>query len=224
LRSISSPLDVCPFVLKLGAVSADGRDVESESLPLLGSVPAYDLRRHGGLSEPAVAAHPCPVDDAALERIEQRLSKGLRGTGAVILHDIAIPATGTVIDHLCIAPSGITTIDVERDSDGDGRAYLVDRVRRESQVVAAALTDALVDPDSVSAAICRAGRPESMRAASVGDVAIGGPRALARMARRRCRGDEIDVQLALAVARSHLGHEHQRAHRISKPDGYLTFA
>ncbi len=43
------------------------------------------------------------------------------------------------------------------------------------------------------------------------------------IARRIRPGGEIDVQLALAVARSHLGYEHQRAHRLSKPDGYETF-
>jgi hypothetical protein len=90
-------------------------------------------------------------------------------------------------------------------------------------VVAAALTDALVEPDQVSAAICRASRPEPLRLASIGDIIVGGPRAVARAARRVAPGGEIDVQLALAVARNHLGYEHQRAHRVSKPDGYETY-
>jgi hypothetical protein len=168
-------------------------------------------------------AHPHPVDDAALARVEQRLTKGMRGSGAIILHDIVVPATGTTIDHLCIAPNGITAIDVERDSEGGGRTELAERVRREAQVVAAALTDALVDPDQVSAAVCRATRPEPLRLASIGQVIVGGPRAVARTVRRGYVGGEIDVQLALAVARSHLGYENQRAHRITKPDGYETF-
>jgi hypothetical protein len=196
--------------------------VESESLPFVGA-PAYDLRHHGGFSDPAVAAHPHPVDDATLARVEQRLVKAMRGTGAVILHDLVVPATGTTVDHLCIAPTGITAIDVERDPEAGGRPALAERARRESQVIAAALTDALVEPDQVGAAICRATRPEPLRSATIGDIIVGGPRIVARAARRVRPGGEIDVQLALAVARKHLGHEHQRAHRVSKPDGYETF-
>lgn len=198
--------------------AADSQGVESESLPLLGSAPAYERGRAGGFAEPAVRS----VDEPALARVEQRLIKGLRGVGAAILHDIAIPATGTTIDHLCITPSGITAIDVERDSEGDGRDYLVERVRRESQVVAAALTDALVGAEDVSAAVCRSGRPEPLRPTMAGEIVVGGPRALARMARRG-RGDKIDVQLALAVARNQFGLEHQRSLRISKPDGFLAY-
>jgi Nuclease-related domain len=209
--------------LKVRPISADVRIVESESLPFIGSAPTYD-RRYGGLADAGYAAHPVAVDDAALERVERRLIKALRGTGAIVLHDLVVPATGTTIDHLCISPTGITAIDVERDSEGGGRSGLVERVRRESQVVAAALTDALVEPDQVTAAVCRATRPEPRRSASVGSVVIGGPRAVARAARRIRPGGEIDVQLALAVARSHLGYENQRAHRVTKPDGYLTFA
>ena len=201
-------------------VSADVPGVESESLPLLGSSPAYDLRRHA-TAEPV--AHSRPIDGATMERIEQRLTKGMRGVGAAILHDLAIPATETTIDHLCIAPSGITAIDVERDSDGDGREFLIERVERESQVVAAVLTDALVEPELVSGAICRPARPEPLRAATVGDILIGGPRAIARIARRGRTPGEIDVQLALAVVRSHFGHEDQRSLRITKPDGFLAY-
>jgi hypothetical protein len=189
---------------------------------MIGSTPAYELRRRGGFAEPASTGSRS-IDTAVLERIEQRLIKGMRGVGAAILHDIAIPATGTTIDHLCIAPAGITAIDVERDGEGDGRTYLVERVEREAQVVAAVLTDALVSPELVSGAICRGARREPLRASMIGDVAIGGPRSLARIARRGDSSDVIDVQLALAVARNHLGHAHQRALRISKPDGFLAY-
>lgn len=193
--------------------------MESESLPLLGSAPAYDRKRIGGFSDPASRS----VDEPALIRVEQRLIKGLRGVGAAILHDVAIPATGTTIDHLCITPASITVIDVERDSEGEGREYLIDRVRRESQVVAAALTDALVGVEAVSASLCRSGRPEPLRPTLAGDVVIGGPRALARIARRGRPGEKLDVQLALAAARNHFGLEHQRALRLSKPDGFLAY-
>jgi hypothetical protein len=199
--------------------TADSQSVESKSLPLLSSAPAYDRKRIGGFSDPALRS----VDEPALLRVEQRLIKGLRGVGAAILHDVAIPATGTTIDHLCITPTSITAIDVERDSEGDGRAYLIDRVRRESQVVAAALTDALVGIDDVSAAVCRSVRPEPLRPSLAGEIIIGGPRALARIARRGRPGDKIDVQLALAAARNHFGLEHQRALRLSKPDGFLAY-
>ena len=199
--------------------AADSQSVESESLPLLGSAPAYDRSRTGGLADPGLRA----IDEPALARVEQRLVKGLRGVGAAILHDVAVPATGTTIDHLCITPTGITAIDVERDSEGEGRDYLIDRVRRESQVVAAALTDALVGIDDVSAAVCRSVRPEPLRPTMAGDIIIGGPRALARIARRGQPRISIDVQLALAVARNQFSHEHQRALRLSKPDGFLAF-
>lgn len=191
--------------------------MESKSLPVLGSSPAYELRR----AEPAAPSRP--IDVTVLERVEQRLTKGMRGVGAAILHDLVIPATGTTIDHLCIAPTGVTTIDVERDSDGEGREYLAERVERESQVIAAALTDALVDPEMVFAAICRATRPEPMRASAIGDVVVGGPRALTRIARRGRPGDQVDVQLALAVVRSQFGRSDQRALRITKPDGFLAY-
>ena len=85
--------------------------------PCLGLPLRTTCAAHGGIGDRRPRARST---SAALERIEQRLIKGLRGVGAAILHDLAIPATGTTIDHLCIAPTGITAIDVERDSEGDG--------------------------------------------------------------------------------------------------------
>lgn len=202
----------------------DGESVESESLPAFGSAPAYDLRRGAGLELPEHVARPVPrrLDALSLERVEQRLIKALRGCGATIVHDLAVPSTATTIDHLCITPQGVIAIDVEREIDGYGREALVARVERESEVLTGVLADALLEPDQISAAICRAARPEPLRAGSVGAISIGGPRSLARMVRRGRPGKPVDVQLALAVVRSRLGHEHQRHHRMTRPDGFAT--
>jgi hypothetical protein len=215
-------MDVYPKRLKGIVLFTDVQTVESESLPAFGSVPAYDRHRGAGLNLPEHVARPVPrqLDAVSLERLERRLVKSLRGCGAAIVHDVVVPSTATTIDHLCITPHGITAIDIEREPDGYGREALIARLGRESDAVATLLADALVEPEQISAAVCRAARPEPLRATSVGSVKIGGPRTVAKIARRARPGKEVDVQLVLAVVRSRLGHEHQRAHRVTRPDGF----
>ncbi len=195
--------------------------MESESLPRLGSAPTYDLGAGADATAPAHAMGD-RLDDAALERIERRIAEYARGGGLLIVHDIAVPATATAIDHLCIGPNGVTAIDVERSRDGHGRAELADRVLRETEILAAVLAEVGVGSDSIRGAICRSrrGMPALGFGGSHGSIAIGEERAVARVARRQVKGRRIDVQLALAVVRNRLGREDQRSHRLTRPDGF----
>ncbi len=192
--------------------------MESESLPLRGTAPAYERPGPADATLPEERFEPV-VDDAGLERVERRLVKHLSGAGLLILHDLAVPATATTIDHLCVGSNAVTVIDVER-APGDGRADLVDRVLRETEILAAVLHEAGVRTEQIGGAICRSTRAPSLRASSAGPIVIGDPRAVARLAKRRRSERPIDVQLALAVVRDRLGHEGQRSHRCTRPDGF----
>ena len=186
--------------------------MESERLPFLGTAPSQELRGHadGGVQEIA--------DVAALERIERRIAKHLRGSGIMMLHDLAVPATATTIDHLCIGPNAITAIDVERAPDG--RAALLGRVMRETEILAAILSEAGVRSEQICGAICRPGHALALRTPRVGAIAVCDARGAAKVARRNRVGKTIDVQLALAFVRNCLGHAGQRSHRITRPDGF----
>jgi hypothetical protein len=190
--------------------------VESESLPLLGTAPSHDLRAP---AEPVVDGF---LSAEELGRIERRMAKQLRGSGVVMLHDVAVPATATTIDHLCIGPNAITAIDVERAPRGHGRAELVGRVMRETEILAAIMSEAGVRAEQICGGVCRPGRALMPRGSRSGAIAVCDVRGAARLARRAAVGDPIDVQLALAVVRNRLGYEDQRAHRMTRPDGYLT--
>jgi Nuclease-related domain len=187
--------------------------VESESLPRLGSAPGMDLPAHADEDQ---------LDDAALERVERRIAKYARGGGLLIVHDIAVPATATVIDHLCIGPHGITAVDVERSRTGDGQAELADRVLREAEILAAVLSEVGVAADRIRGAICHSSGalPPLGFGGSRGSITIGDERAVARLARRQVKGRRVDVQLSLAVIRNRLGREGQRSHRLTRPDGF----
>ena len=192
--------------------------MESESLPRLGTAPSYGARSRAGGS--ALEHSFEQVDEDTLNTIERRIAKHLCGSGVMLLHDIAVPATATTIDHLCIGPNGITAIDVERSAKGQGRGALVDRVLRETEILAAILTEAGITSNQISGAVCRTGRGLALRSSSSGAITIGDPRGVAKVARRARNGRELDVQLALAVVRNRLGHEGQRSHRITRPDGF----
>jgi hypothetical protein len=191
--------------------------VESESLPRLGTASGYELRSRTGET---LTAQPELVDLEVLERTEQRLVKHLRGAGIFVLHDLAVPATATTIDHLCIGANGITAIDVERAPD-HGRAELVGRVMRETEILGAILGEAEVRAEQICGAVCRSGRGISLRPSSksTGAITIGDVRGVAKLARRARCGGPIDVQLALALVRTRLGREDQRSHRITR-DGF----
>ena len=200
-------------------MNADRGEVESESLPRLGSAPSYEAGSRDDAAAPAEHALGRQLDAAGLERVERRIVKHLRGAGALVVHDLAVPATATSIDLLCIAPTGITAIDVERDRDGHGRAELVDRVLREAEIVTAILTEVGIGSEQIRGVICRPRRGLELPSRG-GPITVGDERAVARVARRSVSGKRLDAQLALAVVRNHLGREGQRSHRLSRPDGF----
>lgn len=196
--------------------------MESESLPRLSSAPSYELRARADAAAPANGLGK-QLSAADLERIEHRIAKHLRGSGVLVVHDLAVPATATAIDHLCIGRSAITVIDVERSRDGHGRGELADRVLRETEIVAAILAEVGITSGSVRGAICRTRRGVpalGLGTSRSGSIAIGDERAVARVARRPSKGRAVDIQLALAVVRNRLGREGQRSHRLTRPDGF----
>lgn len=192
--------------------------MESESLPRLGTAPSYELRSRAGA--PTLEQQFEYVDEVTLRKLERRIAKHLRGSGVLLLHDLAVPATATTIDHLCIGANGITAIDIERDPKGQGRPALVERVQRETEILAAFLTEAGIASEQISGAVCRSGRGISLGSSTAGPITISDPRGVAKVARRKSPRRELDVQLALAVVRNRLGHEAQRSHRITRPDGF----
>jgi hypothetical protein len=190
--------------------------VESESLPSLATAATYELRsRAPGIELPFEY-----LGEAELERIKNQLAKHLRGSGVMIIHDLAVPAAATTIDHLCIGVNGITAIDVERAPKGLDREALIDRVKRETEILAAILTEAGVGSEQIGGAVCRPGRGLSLRASTAGGIIFGDPRRVAKAARRAHNGEPVDVQLALAVVRNRLGHLGQRSHRVTRPDAF----
>jgi hypothetical protein len=187
--------------------------VESESLPGLVGASAYEVLSRA----PATRMPFSRLGEDDLERVKRQLAKHLRGAGVLILHDLAVPATATMIDHLCIGTNGITAVDVEREL-GDDREAIVHRARRETEILAAILTEAGVEPEQIEGAVCRLGRGLSLRSSSLGGISFGDPRRVAKVVRRPRTGRPVDVQLALAVVRNRLGHLGQRSHRITRPD------
>jgi hypothetical protein len=185
--------------------------VESESLTGLPAARAYELRPRASERDHGYAV----IDESSLERIKRRIAKHLRGTGVLMLHDLAVPATSTTIDHLCIGPYGVTAIDVERAPDGQGRDALVQRITRETQVLAAILVEAGLTSEQVGGAVCRPGR--SVRGSTEHGIPFGSPRKVAKVARGDSAGHPLDVQLALAVVRNRLGYEGQRSYAITRP-------
>jgi hypothetical protein len=187
--------------------------VESESLTGLPTARAYELHSRAPERDYAYAV----IEESSLERIKRRIAKHLRGSGVLMLHDLAVPATSTTIDHLCIGPYGVTAIDVERAPDGQGRDALVARITRETQVLAAILTEAGLASEQVGGAVCQPGRWFSLRGSTNHGIPFGSPRKVAGVAKGDPSGHPLDVQLALAVVRNRLGYEGQRSYAITRP-------
>ena len=185
--------------------------MESESLTGLPGTRVYELRARTLEHEPPHAV----LDEASLQRIKGRLAKHLRGTGVLMLHDLAVPATATAIDHLCIGPSGVTAIDVERE--GHDRETLVRRVTRETEILGAILMEAGIGSHQIGGAVCLSGRRLGSRGSTRNGIAFGHPRRVAKFASADRGGRHLDVQLALAVVRNRLGFEDQRAYAITRP-------
>jgi hypothetical protein len=188
-------------------------DVESESLTGLPATRAYELRPPASESEFPHAV----IDDTALERIKHRLAKHLYGSGVLMLHDLAVPATATTIDHLCIGPNGVTAVDVERAIDGQGREALIRRLTRETEILGAVLMEAGIGSEQIGGAVCHPGRGFSRRGTTANGIAFGHPRRVARFARADRGSRPLDVQLALAVVRNRLGYAGQRSYPITRP-------
>jgi Nuclease-related domain len=188
--------------------------VESKSLTGLPPASTYELRPRAD----EVAAYAV-LDENALEAIKRRLAKHLRGSGVLMLHDLAVPAAASTIDHLCIGPNGITAVDVERSPGGRDREELVHRVSRETEIVAAVLSEAGIQSDQISGAVCQTGRLKSFMpgASSSEGIVVGPPRRVAKVTRAERAGRPLDVQLALAVVRTRLGHAGQRSYAITRP-------
>ena len=184
-------------------------DVESESLTGLPATRAYELRPRANEYDPSHAV----VSAKALARVKGRLSSHLRGSNVLMIHDLAIPATATTIDHLCIGPNGLTVVDVDRAGD---REILVRRVTRETEILAAVLTEAGIGSERIKGAVCQTGRLPG-GGATVHGIPFGQPRRVAKFARSDRGGRPLDVQLALAVVRHRLGFEGQRSFGITRP-------
>jgi hypothetical protein len=193
-------------------VAADEEiEVESESLTGIQVRRAYELRPHAH-DHAAYSA----VDASDLQRIQRRIAKHLTGSGVLMLHDLAVPATATTIDHLCIGPQGVTAIDVERGKPGKGRDTLVRRVSREAEILAAVLIEAGIGSEQITGAVCLAGR-SGLGGSNIHGITFGSPRRVAKVARANRGGRPLDVQLALAVVRNRLGYEGQRSYSITRP-------
>jgi hypothetical protein len=108
-------------------------------------------------------------------KLAERLEKRTAGAGVLFLHDRRIPGTRANIDHLAIAPGGVTVIDAkalrgkvraERRGGlfsprtehlliaGRDRTHLIEGLRRQVIVVSAALADFGRDDISVRGALC----------------------------------------------------------------------
>jgi hypothetical protein len=207
-------LDVRPPRLNGFACTADEREaVESESLTGLPATRPYELH-------PRAAEHELPLavlDEDALERIKRRIAKHLRGSGVLMLHEVAVPAAATMIDHLCIGPNGVTAIDVERIREGGDREALIRRVTRETEILAALLTEAGVRSEQIAGAVCHSGRLFGPRSVTPNGITFGHPRRVAKVARSSRGSRGVDVQLTLAVVRNRLGFADQRSYAITRP-------
>ena len=188
--------------------------MESESLTGLPAARPYELRPHAQ-EEGRYSA----VDQDSLERVKRRLAKYLRGSGVLMIHDLAVPAAASTIDHLCIGPNGLTVVDVERATEGGVHEELIHRVSRETEILAAVLTEAGIRSDQISGAICKSDRWSAIKPGSSArqGIVVGSPRRVARAARAERAGRPLDVQLALAVVRNRLGHVGQRSYAITRP-------
>jgi hypothetical protein len=186
-------------------------DVESESLTSHPATRAYELRPRVHDLE----SHRALLSQNGIEQVKRRIARHLRGTGVLMLHDLAIPAAATTIDHLCIGPNGVTAIDVERDREG--REELVRRVTRETEILSAVLMEAGISSGQIAGAVCQTGRARGLRSSAIHGITFGNARKVAKVASADRGGRPLDVQLALAVVRNRLGREGQRSYAITRP-------
>ncbi|HWF50074.1 MAG TPA: nuclease-related domain-containing protein [Solirubrobacteraceae bacterium] len=138
----------------------------------------------------------------------ERLAKHLQGHGVKLLHDRRIPRHGNAnIDHLAVGPGGVTVIDskthkgpirVERIGglfaprrpvlliSGCDRTALITGIERQIAYVHSALEKLGGPPVDVRGALCFP-HPDGLplfSQLSVRDIAIDGPKLVAKLARR----------------------------------------
>lgn len=141
-------------------------------------------------------------------RTADRLGKHLDGTGVRVLHDRRIPAHGNAnLDHLAIGSGGITVIDTKTHRGkiqvdrvgglfaprrtvlligGRDRTTLIDGVERQIGFVRSALDPAVYQGIEIRGALCFPivdGLP-LVRQLAVRDIAIDGPKPVAKLAAR----------------------------------------
>jgi hypothetical protein len=139
------------------------------------------------------------------ERPADRLERLVASHGVMLLHDRRVPPARTVIEHLAIGPGGVTVIAMAPEEPGEReRDLLVEAVARHAALVRTMLERAGVDAD-VAGALCLPGGETLPRLGheTVGGVAIGVPRQIARLARRQGPLDAAGVaRVAALVARA----------------------
>ena len=150
------------------------------------------------------------------ERLAARLSKLLRGTNVVLLHDCRIPMSLANIDHLAVGPGGVTVVDaknykgkvrVERTGGlfrprvstlrvaGRDRTKLIEGVKHQMTEVRSALRDSGRPDVPVAGALCFVntdGLP-LLGHLQVDDVEVHGPRGAAKLAGRPGPLNEPDI-------------------------------
>jgi hypothetical protein len=142
------------------------------------------------------------------EQTAARLAKHLDGHDVKLLHDRRIPRHGQAnIDHLTVGPGGVTVIDskthggeirvdhvgglfTDRHSilliGGRDQTSLIDGVERQLQIVRSALDHAGAEHVELRGALCLPdpdGLPIFTKL-SIRDIAIDGPKPIAKLARR----------------------------------------
>lgn len=201
--------------------------MEIKSLPRIGTPPILNrAARRTLVNHPAQTVNGAA---AALQRTERELVRHLKGSGALVIHDVAVPDTGTVIDHLCVSDDGVTAISVaEREGRAkirgdrlfvgrDDRTDLVCEVGDQVAVLEGLLGEVGASPGAVVGAVCWAvDRHAPARGLELDAITIGSPRRVAKLVRRDGEHEILDVQLIAALARSRLGHEAQRSYRVTR--------
>jgi Nuclease-related domain len=201
LRATDSGVYACPFNLPGTQPSGFRAEVDAMGSDAAGSSARREYERRRAARERAVRGrHPrvgglllalgqAPPHERGWERGAEgeecaaaRLTRLLRTTPVVLLHDRWLPGSRANIDHLAVGPGGITVIDTKRLAGRvEVRSKLLDGAARQLAVVSASFEE--VD---VRAALCfvePSGLPLLGRLQPRG-ILIGGPRGVARLAKR----------------------------------------
>jgi hypothetical protein len=138
--------------------------------------------------------------------VAQRLEALLADTDVLLLHDRRLPRSRTNIDHLAIGPGGVTVIDTKNYTgkirtetrggllhprtehlliSGRDHTKLIDSARRQVAAIATILERA-GQPVDVRGALCMANADGLPLLAHpvVSDIAVDGPKRIAKLARR----------------------------------------